>query len=515
MPPQTLRPYQADGLARILDAYKQGARSVLAVLPTAGGKTTLFSALASSIVASGSRALLLVHRRELATQAANRFHEFGTDFGYIMAGEPTKPYARMQIASVLTLVRRSVPQASLIICDEAHLSTAKTWTSILDKYPSARILGVTATPWRLSGKPLVGSYDASVLISTPAELRQQGYLSDYVGFSYLTPDLSGVKTTAGEYNEHDSAVAMSQSLIVDSIVEEYIKHARHLSAVCFAVTVEHSKGLTARFKAAGVAAEHLDGKTGHEERKAILKRVESGATMVLCNVGVAVEGLDIPRLKCCILARPTKSLARAIQMMGRVRRPWNGVVARLHDHAFVIGTPGHPSHGLPDAERDYTLNAAPPKTVCDVPSLTQCEQCFALYQGPRCPGCSAENPVSERTLNTVADAEKVEFSSGDVAAVQEDRKPVDVRWTGTGRVVEGTLIKRWDEQATWGKMQRRYLVRCKKGDYSLPGTSQLDAKMAKVAIGDLIRVTELESTSLSGGRIRREFNVAKDDRRGL
>jgi hypothetical protein len=102
------------------------------------------------------------------------------------------------------------------------------------------------------------------------------------------------------------------------------------------VTVEHSKALSAEFRAAGVMAEHLDGSTPLHVRAAILRRVDQGHTRVLCNVGVAIEGLDIPRLKCCVLARPTKSLARYLQMTGRVRRPWQGVKARIHDHAFVI-----------------------------------------------------------------------------------------------------------------------------------------------------------------------------------
>ncbi len=317
--------------------------------------------------------MIVVHRRELATQAAKRLREFGVDFGFIMAGESAKPYARVQIASVQTLVRRKVPRAAVVVCDEAHLSTANTWAKVLEQYPKAKILGFTATPWRLSGKPLVGAYDACVVMSTPRELREQGHLCDYVGFSYKTPDLSAVATVAGEYNERQSEEAMREPTIVANIVQQWLAHASTLSTVVFAVTVEHSQTLCAEFRAAGVSAEHLDGSTAKLRRDAILARVESGATRVLCNVGVAVEGLDIPRLKCVVLARPTKSLSRMLQMCGRGRRPWGGLVCRIHDHAFNIKL-----HGLPDAERDYALDSKP----ADPPSLTQCEQCMALYAGP-------------------------------------------------------------------------------------------------------------------------------------
>jgi DNA repair protein RadD len=506
MPPQTLRPYQEDGIARVFAAWRGGARSVLTVSPTGSGKTTLFGTIASELDTGGRRVLILVHRRELATQACNRLREFGVRFGLIMAGEQPTPYARVQVASVQTLARRKAPPADLVICDEAHLSTAKTWHTILEQYPRARILGVTATPWRLSGKPLAGAYDACVVVSTPRELREQGYLCDYVGFSYLTPDLSDVATTAGDYNERESAEAMSAGVIVDTIVEEWGKHARELSTVVFAVTVEHSKQLTARFRAAGVAAEHLDGTTSLEQRRAILARVESGLTRVLCNVGVAVEGLDIPRLKCCILARPTMSLARAIQMMGRVRRPWQGVTARIHDHAFVIG-----KHGLPDADRDYTLNAKPEKP----PSLTTCPECMAVYTGRQCTNCGAADPKPpvEHVVQTITEAEQYGFRSGEdqtaVAPPRPDKPPVKVTWTKPGRSYTGVYTERRVEAKGYGD-QAQYLLRGEKRDYLLPGATRLDLQMAIVPLESLIRVTYTGDTKLPKG-FRREFTVEVDD----
>lgn len=509
MPPQDLRDYQREGIEKILDAWRNGARSVLCVSPTGSGKTTLFTSLAHQIAPKPT--LINVHRRELAIQATNRLREFGVEFGLIMSGEDRKPYAPVQVASVPTLVKRlgQAPRAVLVVNDEAHLSTANTWRQVLATYPNARILGVTATPWRLSGKPLASQYDAVVVVASPSDLRRQGHLCDYVGFSYKTPDLSKVKTTAGDYNEKQSAAAMSQGLIVDNVVDEWGKHARHLSTVVFNVTVEHSRAVTARFKAAGISAEHLDGETPLEQRKAILRRVEEGRTMVLCNVGVAVEGLDIPRLKCCVMNRPTKSLARAIQCMGRVRRPWNGVVARIHDHAFVIKL-----HGLPDAERDYMLNAKPERP----PSLTQCDVCFALYQGDVCPACSHVNATKEREeaeLNLVETAEKIEFTSGDELKLTPvlPSGPVDIRWgtVSQGRVFEGSLEKVWDEEAEWGP-QKMFLIKGEppRRDYVLPGTTVLNRKMAEVPIGSHIWVTYLGMPG-AGRKGRHEFKVEIDD----
>lgn len=514
MTAQILRDYQARGRAGIFAAFGRGARRVLVVSPTGSGKTTIFTYVADELDRVGKRTLILVHRRELAYQACNRLREFGVGYGLVMAGEPETPYRRVQVASVPTLARRiaagqRVPEADLVICDEAHLSTAATWERCLDAYPRARVVGFTATPWRLSGKPLAGLYDDVVVVAHPAELREQGHLCPYVGFAYLAPDVSKLHTVGGDYNERESAAAMRSGLIVDNILEQWLAHASGLSTVVFAVTVEHSKQLTEKFRAAGVRAEHLDGETPLLARQAMLRRVERGETQVLCNVGVAVEGLDIPRLKCCVLARPTKSVARAIQMMGRVRRPWEGQVARIHDHAFVIR-----QHGLPDQERDYALTAKPEAP----PSLRTCKRCMAIYSGPTCPECGHANEpkvMGERVLRTVQDGERMDFDSQRPEGVPVERTsaplarlPVKVHWDKP-KTVEGRYTKTWEAPDTYGP--RRWYGVTGKRDYELPGTARLDRLMAEVPIGAPVHVEYLGEVDGGGGRFPKEFKVRYDD----
>lgn len=515
MTAQVLRDYQARGRAGIFSAFGRGARRVLVVSPTGSGKTTIFTYVADELDQVGKRTLILVHRRELAYQACNRLREFGVGYGLVMAGEPETPYRRVQVASVPTLSRRiatkaRVPEADLVICDEAHLSTAETWARCLSAYPRARVVGFTATPWRLSGKPLAGLYDDVVVVAHPAELREQGHLCPYVGFAYLAPDVSKLHTVGGDYNEKESAAAMRSGLIVDNILEQWLAHASGLSTVVFAVTVEHSRQLTERFKAAGVRAEHLDGETPLLARQAMLRRVERGETRVLCNVGVAVEGLDIPRLKCCVLARPTKSVARAIQMMGRVRRPWEGQVARIHDHAFVIR-----QHGLPDQERDYTLTAKPEAP----PSLRTCKKCMAIYSGPACPECGGVNEpkvMGERVLRTVQDGERMEFDSQRPAeatpveppAIPVTRPPVKVRWDKP-KTVEGVFTRTWEAPDAYGP--RRWYGVSGKRDYELPGTARLDRLMDEVPIGAPVHVEYLGEVDGGGGRFPKDFKVGYDD----
>ncbi len=510
MSPQQLRPYQVEAVRSVIAAFKSGKKRVLMVMPTGGGKTSCFVTLLDR---TKKRGIVLVHRRELATQAATRLREFGADYGMILAGVPPKPYARIQVASVQTLIRRECPPAEIVVCDEAHLSTAETWQTILDAYPNAYVLGVTATPWRMGGKPLVGAYDECIVAATPRELREQGFLSPYQGFSYLAPDLSGVKTVGGEFNEGQSAAAMMQPTIVTNIVEQWVKHARDLSTVVFAVTVGHSKKLTEQFRAAGVRAEHLDGSTPIDARRAILERVASGATQVLCNVGVAVEGLDIPRLKCCVLARPTQSLARAIQMMGRVRRPWNGVTAKIHDHAFVIA-----AHGVPDTDRDYTLNATVDKEA-PPPALTKCRECFAYDAGSPCTACGSAAPVTEAIRGgpqELEDAEIVEFTSEDAAPIDvEQTQAVDVRWDRVGREIQGTLKSSYEKDTIHGRLTW-WLVNGERRRYALPGTTILSQKLARVAFGTRVRIKYDGETDVGPGRRpRKEFTVLAESARAV
>lgn len=493
-------------------------------MPTGSGKTTVFSFIAAQVPAP---VLVLAHRRELVTQASTRMHEFGVDFGLIIPGAQPKPYARVQIASKDTLVhRKTMPPARLVICDEAHLSTANTWTKILAQYPTARILGCTATPWRLGGKPLAGQYDRVIVGATPRELREGGSLCDYNGFSYLAPDLSDVDTTAGDYNEKQSSAAAMKPAIVANIVEQWKAHASELSTIVFAVTVPHSQKLAEEFRAAGIAAEHIDGTTPQHVRDAVLRRVAEGRTRVLCNVGVLIEGLDIPRLKCCVLARPTKSLARYLQMTGRVRRPWEGVKARIHDHAFLIA-----QHGLPDDDRDYTLTAKPERAK----DLRQCKKCFAWHANPSgCPSCGktgGDIEPTEREVRTIDDAELFEFdSSTKVDAEQvkpkprpEDQKPVEVRWLSADRErwFEGEYLKSeidtrpvaWgppDAQG-WqsGALRRLYWIRGERRVYVLSGTAMLDQKMTdpRVKPGRDLRVMYVGDKALPGGRWKKVFKV--------
>ena len=236
------------------------------------------------------------------------------------------------------------------------------------------------------------------MVASPSILIADGFLVAprvfTVPASHL-PDLSGVKVRGGDYSEDELERAVDTGALVGDIVEHWQRRAPGVRTVAFACSVAHSKHIAERFRTAGVAAEHLDGTTPTDERDAILGRLESGATLVVSNCGVLCEGWDQPSVKCCILARPTKSTGLYLQQAGRILRPYQGESAVILDHAGCAV-----EHQLPQADREFSLEDAPKKKRGEkdaTPPTKTCEGCFAVVAPATrvCPECGWEFPAPE------------------------------------------------------------------------------------------------------------------------
>lgn len=342
------RPYQAAAVDAARAAVRQGRRPVI-VMPTGAGKTTVGALVASSAVARGSGVLWLAHRRELVAQALERLRAFGLPVGVILAGEQADAAAPVQVASIATLSRRHLPPAQVVIVDECHRGRARTYEEILAQYPGAAVLGLTATPQRGDGRGLAPVFNALVETVTAGELRASGVLVPARVFAPDVPSLAGVGVRAGDFDDAGAALAMSG--LTGSIVGHWRKLAASRRTLAFACTVEHSREIRDEFHLAGVPAEHLDGSTPNAERAGMLSRLRTGEIQVLVNVGVCVEGLDIPAVECIVLARPTRSVTLLLQAVGRGLRSSPGKTDCLVlDHAGNALRLGHP-----EEERAWTL----------------------------------------------------------------------------------------------------------------------------------------------------------------
>jgi superfamily II DNA or RNA helicase len=351
-----LRDYQSDLLDRIDKAWLAGHRSILAQLPTGGGKTIVFSTVVHQASKSGLKCLILAHREELIKQAADKIEIITNEpVGIIKAGYPTNYDRDIQVASVQSLTRRlnQCPQFDLIVVDEAHHSTSRTYRTILDRYPTARVLGVTATPIRLDGKGFRGIFDELICGVTVSELIGSGSLSQYQYFaSERSMSVEGVGKRQGDFKTEDVARANPVAGLAGDVVKSYRDYLHGKQAVIFCINVEHSIAIAAHFKAAGIIAHHLDGKSDPRERSDVMNRFRAKQIQVLTNCALFDEGLDIPSLDGVILARPTQSLSRFLQMVGRALRPCAG-----KERAIVIDLAGNYERlGMPDDVRVWTLD---------------------------------------------------------------------------------------------------------------------------------------------------------------
>ncbi|SLK03908.1 DEAD/DEAH box helicase [Novosphingobium mathurense] len=397
-----LREYQARVIEESRAAYAQRLRAVLLCMPTGAGKTMTASTIVHGASAKGNVTWWLVHRRELLSQASQTFHSLNIPHGTVQAGHVSNPYARVQVASVQTIIRRldELPAPDLIVFDEAHHIGSASWQAIFEHFPHARVLGLTATPWRLDGVGLGNWFEHMVLGPTTGELIEQGSLSRYRLFAPAMPDLSGVGTVAGDFHRSALSAAMDKPQIVGDAIGHYKRLCAGKRAVAFAAGVENSKHIAAQFIAAGIPAEHVDGSMSVAERDGAVERFRSGQTLILSNADLFGEGFDVPAIEAAILLRPTKSLSLHLQQVGRALRPAEG-----KSEAIILDHAGNSLlHGLPDDAREWDLadrekkkRAAP----SEVPVRT-CEECYFVYRpAPKCPQCGHAVEVKAREIEVV------------------------------------------------------------------------------------------------------------------
>jgi DNA repair protein RadD len=426
----TLRPYQDGAVAKAGALVRRGVRRILIQLPTGGGKTVIAARVLSGAVAKGKRALFLAHRREIVAQSYWKLVDDGVpqaSMGIVMgdgiiadraSSKPFKasnPGALAQVASVQTLVRRARPPADVVFVDECHHAAADSWQELIGHYYArgAVVIGLSATPVRTDGRGLADLFDEMVCVERVSALIEGGYLVRPRTFSSrLAPDLSGVKVRGGDYVVDGLSKAMRDTKLIGNILEHWQRHNDGRTTVVFAVDVAHSLALVERFVAAGVSAEHLDGEMDTAARDAVLGRMASGATQVVVNCMVLTEGWDLPRAKCCVLARPTKSLALHLQQVGRVMRPWQGVEAVILDHAGNCQT-----HGLAERDRVWELSPTVEKKGAKKPAEErQCPECGLMqHVAIRVCGHCGATLVEERSTEETSD-ELVEITEASLNA---------------------------------------------------------------------------------------------------
>ena len=324
-----LRPYQAEAKAAVFEQWDKGSLKTLLVLPTGCGKTIVFAKVAEDCVRQGYRVLILAHRGELLEQAADKIKK-STNLG--CATEKAEQtclgsWFRITVGSVQSMQREkrlsqfSEDYFNVIIIDEAHHCISDGYQKVLQHFPSAKVLGVTATPDRGDMRNLGEFFESLAYEYTLPKAIREGYLSPIKAMTIpLQLDLSGVSIQSGDFKAGDIATALDPYL--HQIADEMMKYCRDRKTVVFLPLVKTSQKFKEILNEKGFKAAEVNGES--KDRTEVLKAFDKGEYNVLCNSMLLTEGWDCPSVDCVIVLRPTKVRSLYSQMVGRGTRLCEG-----------------------------------------------------------------------------------------------------------------------------------------------------------------------------------------------
>lgn len=324
-----LRPYQAEAKAAVFEQWDKGALKTLVVLPTGCGKTIVFAKVAEDCVRQGYRVLILAHRGELLEQAADKIKK-STNLG--CATEKAEQtclgsWFRITVGSVQSMQREkrlsqfSEDYFNVIIIDEAHHCISDGYQKVLQHFPSAKVLGVTATPDRGDMRNLGEFFESLAYEYTLPKAIREGYLSPIKAMTIpLQLDLSGVSIQSGDFKAGDIATALDPYL--HQIADEMMKYCRDRKTVVFLPLVKTSQKFKEILNEKGFKAAEVNGES--KDRAEVLEAFDKGEYNVLCNSMLLTEGWDCPSVDCVIVLRPTKVRSLYSQMVGRGTRLCEG-----------------------------------------------------------------------------------------------------------------------------------------------------------------------------------------------
>lgn len=439
----TLRDYQQRGVDDIRASYRAGKRAPCYVLPTGGGKSIVLAHIGKGVAARDKRVTVIVHREELVEQLSTAFDKVDCPHGLIHPDYTENLAEAVQVASVDTLANRikrhpARYRPDLWIQDEAHhLLRANKWGRVIAMMDGALGLGVTATAGRLSGEGLGvhagGFFDDLILGPSVRELITAGALVQPV--VYCPPkvaDLDDVRVVRGEFDRAELGRRLDKPTVTGDVVEHYLRICRGARTLVFAQHREHSRHLAAEYRAHGIRAAHVDSETPAAERKRAVREFRDGELTVMTNVDLFGEGFDVPGVEAVQMVRRTMSLTMYLQMCGRALRPADGktrgvIIDHVGNAGAIVGGMFQPVHGMPDDDREWSLDSRPRRTGADggafppVP-MQQCPTCYAAHHpAEKCPACGhVYGPTV--TAPRFVDAELVEVTPEQAEATRRERR---------------------------------------------------------------------------------------------
>lgn len=408
---------------------RNGALSVVATLPTGTGKGTLEAHTAVRIANKGHRIVITAPREEIARDLFKRVQKAGGDPGFIAPWAPYEPEKRIHIAMAPTLANRwrSIEPPDVVIIDECHHAPADGYRAFLDGWPNAKRIGFTATLWRLDGQGFQDLFDAHVDGPPVSWFVEQGYLTDVGVYAPFEPDLRGVASRCGDYEQSALEQALERSRLFGNAAEAFHRFITDpKTAVAFCCSKKHADLACGAFMESGIVSNTLLGEDQGDARRSKIAALDAAEVRATCSVDVVSEGFDLPSIDAAVLMRPTKSKALYLQQVGRALRPvyadgfdlntkdgrLAAIAAGPKPRAIVLDLAGNwHRHGHPLDDRTWRLEGEDKTERSrthtedgECLSTRRCDACLQVYRTPAtaCPFCGTEHGTDPRVPACVA-----------------------------------------------------------------------------------------------------------------
>ena len=364
----TLRDYQQLAKEEIFSKWNR-VDNILYQMPTGTGKTRLFTSIIRDISIWGLRhninyrILIIAHRSELIEQSSRSLDKYRIKHG-VLAGtmkDKRDLTQAIQVASIQTITHPANRcliddlKFDFIIIDEAHHAVANSYQKLWEYCPDAKKLGVTATPWRMNNSGFAQIFDAYIPSMSIKDFIQKGWLATYQYYSIptsseLVKSIESIREfdIEGDYKNSALVKVCDTSKIRAQLYDSYEKNVLGKKGIIYSISREHSEHICLQYRSRGVAIENIDSKTPAKVREKVIQAFRNGEIDIIVNVDIFSEGFDCPDVEFIQLARPTKSLVKYIQQVGRGLRK-NG-----DKKCIILDNVGMYSRfGLPDEERDW------------------------------------------------------------------------------------------------------------------------------------------------------------------
>lgn len=354
--------YQAEMKERIDVAFRS-YRSVMVQMPTGTGKTVLLSEIVKGEEqrVKNPWVWIVVHRRELVEQIRDTLDTMlSCPYSTLDTTSPLlSENSRIKVMSIQWLSRHYQDMAekpSLIVIDEAHHAVAKTYAEVMNAYPEARKLGVTATPCRLNKKGFTDLFDVLLQSWPTKKFIADGRLSlyDYMSIKADSIDQRMVfgltkRGADGDFSLKEMSEKLDVQPSIERLCDTILRYAPNKKGIVYAIDIKHAEHIAEQYRVHGIHAVAISSKTPNDERRLTIDKFKAGLIQVLVNVDLFGEGFDCPDVEFIQLARPTLSLAKYLQQVGRGMRVFEG-----KKFCLILDNVGlYRLFGLPSDERDW------------------------------------------------------------------------------------------------------------------------------------------------------------------